>query len=320
MYSAESPATASAPSELVVDPAIDRQQLIQRRYALATVGIPTLGFVAAVIDGCVSGVSAAELVIFLVMYSATAVGIEAGFHRYFSHHAFRGSRAVTYLLGTLGSMAGQGPVLFWAAIHRRHHAAADRPGDPHSPRLHGGRIGERLRGLWHAHLGWLFRVDRTDWARIVPDLLRDRDIVEVNARYPQLLTLGLAIPAAIGYLALGPSGLWRGFLWGGLVRIFLLDHVTWAVNSFGHLWGRHPYVSKDHSGNIAILAVPSFGGSWHNNHHAFPSSARNDHRLYQVDFSGLFIEGLGKLGMAWDINRPARLSRRVQRKSIKEEA
>jgi len=291
--------------------AADARQRLHRAYAAVTVGVPTAGVAVAVALAVVQGVRLAEWAIFAVMYAATALGIEAGFHRYFSHRAFRGSRFVTYLLGALGSMAGQGPVIFWAATHRSHHASTDREGDPHSPWLHGDGLASKLRGLYHAHMGWLFHADRSDWARLTPDLLKSRDIVRVNMWYPLWLVLGLVIPAAAGGVVMGIDGLWRGALWGGLVRIFALDHVTWAVNSFGHVFGRRPYVSNDHSGNIALLALPSFGGSWHNNHHAFPSSARNDHRLYQLDLSGLFIECLAGLGLASDVNRPRQPSRRV---------
>lgn len=298
--------------------AADRRQRLQRAYAWATTGLPTIGFAAAVVSAVVQGVHLVEWLLFGVMYVITALGIEAGFHRYFSHRAFRGSRLVTYLLGAAGSMAGQGPVIFWAAIHRRHHAATDREGDPHSPWLHGEGLARGLRGLWHAHVGWLFAEDRTDWARFTPDLLRDRDIVKINTYYPHWLLLGLAIPAGLGALAMGVEGLWRGVLWGGFARIFLLDHVTWAVNSFGHIFGRRPYACRDRSGNIALLALPSFGGSWHNNHHAFPSSARNDHRIYQVDLSGVFIEVLARLRLVSHVNRPANHQRALIRSEMKE--
>ena len=146
----------------------DQRQRVHRAYAAATVGVPTAGIIAAIVLAFTRGVSTTEWVLFGVMYAATALGIEAGFHRYFSHRAFRGSRFVTYLLGALGSMAGQGPVIFWAATHRAHHAATDREGDPHSPWLHGSGLRRRLRGLYHAHMGWLFHADRSDWARLTP--------------------------------------------------------------------------------------------------------------------------------------------------------
>jgi stearoyl-CoA desaturase (delta-9 desaturase) len=282
-----------------------RQHRLQRRFALATVGLPTLGFAVAVVVALTQGISKLDWVLFALTYSATGLGIEAGFHRYFSHRAFRGGRFVTYLMGVLGSMAGQGPVLFWAALHRRHHGSTDRDGDPHSPWLHGDGFMGRLRGVYHAHVGWLFRAAPEDWVRFIPDLLRDRDIVRINGLYPLWLLVGLALPALAAGLIAGPAFAWHGLLWGGLVRIFVLDHMTWAVNSLGHIFGRRPYRAKDQSGNIALLALPTFGGSWHNNHHAFPASARNDHRFYQVDLSGLFIQTLHRIGLVTEVNRPA---------------
>ncbi len=311
--------SASTAPDAIAAPTDTRQRL-HRVYAALTVGVPTAGMIAAVVLGVHRGIRPFEWTSFAAMYAVTALGIEAGFHRYFSHRAFRGSPLVTYLLGALGSMAGQGPVLFWAATHRRHHASTDREGDPHSPWLCGSGLFHKLRGLYHAHMGWLFHADRSDWARLVPDLLKRRDIVRINMSYPLWLGLGLVIPAAAGGIAMGAEGVWRGALWGGLVRIFALDHVTWAVNSFGHLFGRRPYVSNDHSGNIAILALPSFGGSWHNNHHAFPSSARNDHRRYQIDLSGLFIECLARAGLASDVNRPRHPRRRTARAAASPES
>jgi stearoyl-CoA desaturase (delta-9 desaturase) len=303
-------ATGSGAAALPVTGVTDERMRLQRLYAFATVFVPALGTIAAIVSAFMQGVEPAEWLSLGVMYVLSGLGLEAGFHRYFSHHAFRGPRAVTYLLGALGSMAAQGPVLFWAAIHRRHHKATDRDGDPHSPWLYGNGFRRKLRGMWHAHVGWLFQTDRTQWARFTPDLLKDRDIVKINALYPHWVLLGLVVPAAGGALAMGDDGWWRGLLWGGFLRIFLLDHVTWAVNSLAHVMGRRPYARQDHSGNVALLALPSFGGSWHNNHHAFPSSARTDHRWYQIDLSGLFIEALAWLGLASQVNRPRRPSTR----------
>lgn len=277
---------------------------LQRFFGVLTVGIPATGFVVALFLALTRGIGWLELSLFAGMYFATAFGVEGGMHRFFSHRSFQAGRWTTIAIGVLGSMAGQGPILFWAAIHRAHHAFADREGDPHSPRPHGSGLINRLRGVWHAHVGWLFTLDQTDWTRYIPDLLRNRDIVRLNFYYPLLLIAGLALPTAIGGLVTGTwTGAGLGFLWGGLVRMFALDHVTWAVNSLGHLFGRRPYAVKDTSGNVAWLAIPSIGGSWHNNHHAFPASARNDHRPWQIDIAGNIIELLALLGLAWKVHR-----------------
>lgn len=277
---------------------------LQRRVALASVTIPAIGFVVAVVLAFQNGIGWLEIGLLAGMYLVTAIGVEVGFHRFFSHHAFRAGPAVTAALGILGSMGAQGPVLFWAAIHRKHHVFTDKPGDPHSPRLHGTGLVNSLRGLWHAHVGWLFVVDDANWNRYVPDLLRDRMVFKINQYYFVWLLLGLAIPAAIGGAVTGTwEGAGLGFLWGGLVRIFLVDQATWSVNSIGHMIGRRPHATGAKSGNIALLSVFTVGGGWHNNHHAFPARARNDQSFWQIDAGGLFIELLAALGLAWDVRR-----------------
>lgn len=277
---------------------------LERRLACVTVGAPALGFLLAMVIVAREGIGALELGLLLGMYLPTALGVEAGFHRYFAHRAFRAGRAVTSVLAVLGSMAAQGPVLFWASTHRRHHAFTDREGDPHSPCLHGGGWRGRLRGLWHAHVGWLFTHDRRDWMQFVPDLIRDPLVFRLNQHYFLWVALGLALPAAVGACI---TGSWRGaglgLLWGGLVRIFLLDQATWGVNSLAHWVGARLHATRDNSRNLAVLALFSVGGSWHNNHHAQPALARTDHRFWQVDLAGWFIELLALLRLAWNVKR-----------------
>ena len=277
---------------------------LERRLAVVTVGAPALGFVVAVAVAAWQGIGGLELGLLLGMYLATACGVEAGFHRYFSHRSFRAGRAMTCVLAVLGSMAAQGPVLFWASTHRRHHAFTDREGDPHSPCLHGDGWKGHLRGLWHAHVGWLFTHDRRHWMKFVPDLIRDPLVFRLNQHYFLWIALGLAIPAAIGgCIASSWHGAASGLLWGGLVRIFLLDQATWGVNSLAHRFGARPHATRDNSRNLALLAFLSVGGSWHNNHHACPALARTDHRFWQIDLAGGFIELLALLGLAWDVKR-----------------
>jgi stearoyl-CoA desaturase (delta-9 desaturase) len=234
------------------------------------------------------------------------IGIEVGFHRHFSHAAFRAPRPVRYALAIAGSLAVQGPVIFWVAIHRRHHRFSDRPGDPHSPHLHGGGVVGTAWGLFHAHVGWLFQPEDTDWRLYVPDLLRDRSVFDANLRYGYWVLLGLAIPAvAGGLLHHSWSGAGQGFLWGGLVRIFLAQHVTWSVNSICHWAGSQSFATRDRSTNNLWLALISAGGSWHHNHHAFPHSARTALRWWQIDPSWWFIRCLGAAGFATNVRLPS---------------
>jgi stearoyl-CoA desaturase (delta-9 desaturase) len=279
---------------------------LHRRVAVVSVGAPMVGAVVAAALAVAHGVRPLEIGLFAVMYVLTTIGVEVGLHRFFSHHAFRAGPGVTAFLAITGSMAAQGPVLFWAAIHRKHHAFTDREGDPHSPHLQGAGAINRLRGLWHAHIGWLFAIEGANWNRYVPDLLRDRFVFMLNSYYPLWVLSGLLIPTAAGALLTGTwAGAGSGFLWGGLVRIFAVDHITWSVNSFGHLMGRRPERAEGQAGNIAWLSLPSFGGSWHNHHHAHPSSARNDRGFWQIDLAGWLIELLAVTGLAWNVRRIA---------------
>jgi stearoyl-CoA desaturase (delta-9 desaturase) len=236
------------------------------------------------------------------MYLVTALGVEGGLHRFFSHRAFSAGPAVTAWWGVTGSMAAQGPVVFWVATHRIHHAFADTDRDPHSPRPIGdGRLA-RLRGLWHGHAGWLFRVRRENWSKHVPDLLANRAVMTVNRWYFAWVLLGLALPTALGgLLTWSVGGAVGGLLWGGLARIFLLDQVTWGVNSIGHTLGSRPYRTRDNSRNVAPLAPVSVGGSWHNNHHARPSLATTRHRFWQIDVTGAVIRVLDLFGLVFDV-------------------
>lgn len=276
----------------------------ERRVAYAMVVVPAMGTVVALMLAWRYGIGALELGLLAGMYLATGLGVEVGMHRFFSHHAFKAGPGITALLGVLGSMAAQGPVLFWTATHRQHHAFTDQEDDPHSPQRHGNGLAGRLRGLWHAHIGWLFAMRRGNWITFVPDLLRDRLVVKLSQWYFAWVGLGLALPAAMG-LAVG--GTWRsalsGLLWGGLVRIFLVDQATWAVNSLAHSGGPRPHATRDRSRNIAWLALLTMGGGWHNNHHAFPALARTGHKPWQIDLGGAAIELLALLGLAWDVRR-----------------
>lgn len=272
---------------------------------VAMVVVPALGVAgAAALAWYRGGVGTLALSLFVAMYLLTVVGIEVGFHRYFTHRSFKCGVALRRLIGALGSMAGQGPVLLWTAQHREHHRFADTARDPHAPLPAG------LDGLWNAHVGWLFVAPAPDFAGTVPDLLRDATTMSVQRNYFAFFLLGLVLPAGIG-LAFGGWGVAAEcFLWGGLVRLFFVHHATWSVNSLCHAAGRRPYATQDNSRNLWILALPTLGGAWHNNHHAFPASATNDFRVWQIDPGGWLIRGWARLGLAWDVREPPAAWRR----------
>lgn len=295
------PQPASEPDRTGAD---DRTGARERALAWFTVGLPVLGTLLAVVLAVRDGVSGLEIALLAVMYLLTALGVEVGMHRFFSHRAFKAGPGVTAVLAILGSMAAQGPLLFWAATHRQHHAFTDREGDPHSPQLHDGSGKGRLLALWHAHIGWLFTIRRQNWSQYTQDLLGNRLVVKLNAYYFIWIALGLGIPAVVGWLIGGtPEFALKGLLWGGLMRIFLLDQATWAVNSLAHTFGARPHQSRDGSRNISWLMLFTVGGSWHNNHHAYPALARTGLRPGQIDIAGAFIELLASVGLAWDVKR-----------------
>jgi len=233
----------------------------------------------------------------------TAVGVTVGFHRLLTHRAFQTYPWLERLFAVMGSLSVQGSVLDWVADHRSHHAHTDREGDPHSP--HVGH-GSGLAGLWHAHVGWLMRTQgQADWKRYASELYEDPAMRRIGRRFPLLVVLSLAIPTAAGFVLHGftLSGALRGYVWGGLVRIFLVHHVTWSVNSVCHFFGRRRFDIDDRSTNVSWLALLSLGESWHHNHHAFPRSAYHGLRRWELDPSGLIISMLARLGLAWNVVR-----------------
>jgi stearoyl-CoA desaturase (delta-9 desaturase) len=268
-----------------------------------------LALVFGVIHAADHGLAWTDVVVFFVVYILCGLGVTVGFHRLLTHRAFKTSPAVRALFAILGSAAVEGPVIEWVANHRKHHAYSDCDGDPHSPHLHGGGWGGALRGLWHAHLGWVFQPGVADPQRYAPDLLADPVIVFVDRTFVLWVAVGLALPFGLG-VALGgtvAAGL-TGLLWGGAVRMLVLHHVTFSINSLCHVFGRRPYATGDESRNLGWLAAASFGEAWHNNHHAFPTSATHGLERRQFDPSALVIGGLERAGLAWDVVRvdPAR--------------
>ncbi len=263
------------------------------------------------------GVSARDLVLALVFYAISGHGITIGYHRYFTHGSFKtSSRALRVGLAVAGSLAVEGPVIRWVADHRRHHAFSDKEGDPHSPWRYGTSFGALLKGLFHAHIGWLFDVEQTNPARFAPDLLADPDLRAVSRLFPALVGVSLLLPALIGGLW---SWSWLGaataFFWASLVRICLLHHVTWSINSICHSAGRRPFASRDRSGNVWWLALPSMGESWHNWHHAEPTSARHGAQRGQIDTSARIIWLFERLGWVRDVRWPRRERLSAKRRS-----
>lgn len=283
----------------------DRLQALQQRFALATVLIPFLGSVLAIGLLWRSGIGAVEVGLLVSMYFLSLIGITVGFHRHFSHRAFQTNAAIRVMLAILGSMAAQGPIIHWVSSHRRHHQYSDQPGDTHSPHLCEGEKLIWLRGFWHAHVGWMFNSEMTNSALFAKDLLRDSAIAKVNQLYLTWVFLGLAIPSVLGGVLTGMwMGAFQGVLWGGLVRIFLVHHATWSINSITHLYGSRPFDTREQSTNNIWLVIPTGGEAWHNNHHAFPTSAKFGLLWWQIDLGYWVIRALELTGLVWNVKVP----------------
>jgi stearoyl-CoA desaturase (delta-9 desaturase) len=281
--------------------------LLSKLSILGIIVLPLLGLAAAVVLAWGWGVTWVDLGLLAGLYLLTAVGITVGFHRLFVHGSFDTFTPVKVVLAALGSMAIQGSLMHWAARHRRHHQHSDTAHDPHSPHRYGGGLTARLWGLWHAHIGWAFGPHPRGLSRYVRDLRRSFALRLTSALFPAWAVLGLVVPAVLGGLLSGSwSGALTGFVWGGLVRLFLVHHVTWSVNSAGHLWGSRPFKCPDHSRNNFILGVLALGEGWHNSHHAFPTSARHGLRWWQPDVSYYLIRLLWLVGLAWNVKVPSR--------------
>jgi stearoyl-CoA desaturase (Delta-9 desaturase) len=281
----------------------------------AFVVVPFVGLAAAVWLAWGHGLGPADLLLAAGFYALTGLGVTVGFHRLLTHRAFTAARPLRTALAIAGSMSFQGDVIGWVAIHRRHHAFTDRPGDPHSPYRYGTSVRGQLRGLAHAHVGWLLRDDPTPPSKYAPDLIADPAMRVVAAAFPALSAASLALPAGAGWLI---GGSWHAalaaLLWAGLARVALLQHVTWSVNSLCHVIGTRPYATRryDRATNLWPLALVSFGESWHNGHHSDPSCARHGTGPHQVDISATVIRFFERLGWVTAVHwpDPARLAAR----------
>jgi stearoyl-CoA desaturase (delta-9 desaturase) len=260
------------------------------------------------------GFSWIDVGLLLGMYILTVLGITVGFHRLFTHRSFEAASVVQFILAVLGSMAVQGPLLKWVALHRRHHQYSDRPEDPHSPHHQGQGLLGLLRGLWHAHLGWMFEPDPPNLDRYVRDLHQSRHLWVASKLFLGWVTLGLVIPGVLGGVLTGTwAGVWSALVWGGLVRVFFVHHVTWSINSICHLWGRRPYRSQDQSRDNVVFGVLGLGEGWHHTHHTFPTSARHGLRWWQLDVSYWVIRALALLGLAWNVKVPTKEAQVAQK-------
>jgi stearoyl-CoA desaturase (delta-9 desaturase) len=275
--------------------------------------VPLLGVAAAGFVLWGTGLSWIDVVLSIVFYVVTLHGITVGYHRYFTHGSFKSNRIIRVALAIAGSMAIQGPVARWVADHRRHHAFSDEEGDPHSPWRYGGGFRGLSKGLMHAHVLWLFDTEQTDQRRFVPDLLADKDVSRVSKLFPVWVATSLVLPALLGGLI---SWSWIGvltaFFWASIIRVGLLHHITWSINSICHTWGTRPFTTTDRAVNVWWLALISGGESWHNLHHADPTCARHGVDKGQIDSSARFIWLLEKAGWAHDVRWPkaARLDKR----------
>jgi stearoyl-CoA desaturase (Delta-9 desaturase) len=280
---------------------------LQRRHFMLFDILPLAATLAAVALIAWLPPKPADLALFLILWLLTGLALTVGFHRYFSHRSFSTGYPVALALLVLGSMAARGPMISWVAMHRRHHERADHEGDLHSPNQHGTGLPGRLRGLMHAQLTWMFRHDYPNVMHYAPDLMGDRVLVRWNSHYYRWVALGLALPAiAGGILSLSLEGALTALLWGGLVRICVVEHTMSAINSLCHMIGTRPYKTRDdNSRNIVWLGLPTWGEAWHNNHHAFSHSAAFGLAWYEPDPGFWLIRLLQSLGLVWDVKRPS---------------
>jgi stearoyl-CoA desaturase (delta-9 desaturase) len=279
---------------------------LERNANIAAVVIPFLAVLAGAVVLWNHFLGPRDVAIFAAMYLLSAVGVTVGFHRLLTHRAFETPGWLRYTLAVLGSLSLQGGVIDWVADHRKHHTFTDEDGDPHSPHAGvGAGVRGMVTGLWHSHVGWLFETHgQASSKRYAADLVKDPVMRRINRGFPLIALGSLAVPFLLGFALSGGSlvkGGLSALLWAGLVRIFLVHHITWSINSICHFFGRRRFDTDDESTNVFWLALPSLGEAWHHNHHAFPRSAFHGLRWYELDPSGWLILGLERLGLAWNV-------------------
>jgi len=302
------PQTGEGLQPLVLPPRPTGRNVLVKLFVM----MPFLALASAVPLAWGWGLSWIDVALAVSFYFLTLGGTTVGYHRYFTHRAFKARRGLRIGLAIVGSMALQGPVITWVADHRRHHAFTDREGDPHSPWLFGTTPMAIVKGFWHSHFGWMLRHEQTNPTRFAPDLLADADIVRVNRQFGLWTAVSLIAPAALGgVISWSWAGALTAFFWAGLVRIGVMHHMVWSVNSICHMFGSRPWTTRDRSTNFWPLAIATMGESWHNLHHADPTCARHGVGRGQLDISARIIAGLEKLGWAYEVRwpTPARLAR-----------
>lgn len=286
--------------------------LVSRIVLGVFVAVPLLAVLLGIPIALAAGwVSVSAILTGVVMYLVSVHGVTIGYHRYFTHRGFKTSRAVKIVLALAGSLAVQGRLSDWVGDHRKHHQLSDRDGDPHSPWEFGPGTWGLVKGLVHAHVGWLFTYRGTDIEKYAPDMLADRDLRRISAAWPVVALVSLGLPALLGFAVDGVSGALQFFFWASVVRVALVHHMTWSVNSVCHVFGKRPFASRDRSANVAWLAPISGGESWHSYHHADPTSARHGVLPWQLDTSALVIAGLERLGWVWQVRWPS--AERIER-------
>jgi stearoyl-CoA desaturase (Delta-9 desaturase) len=297
--------TCVSESRQVGDPVTGASLALSRTVSMLLVAGPVVALVCVFVPLWGHVIQLRDVLLAVAFYLVTAFGITVGYHRLFTHRSFTANRVLKLVLAGAGAMALEGAPIGWVANHRRHHMFSDHAGDPHTPHGFGAGARDQLRGFLHAHCGWIFSPDFTPADRFARDLLADRDLVTMNRLFPVFAVLSLGVPFALGWAMSGTlAGAASALIWAGLLRMALLHHVTWSVNSVCHTFGKRPFTTKDRSTNFAPLALLSLGDSWHNFHHAHPGAARHGALRYQIDPSALLIRAFERLGWATRVRWP----------------